>query len=272
MKRGELYYAAKEIYPALVRGMEKEEKGRFQNNLARECCGCSERSHPNIVRFIGIYYPGLWGSLPVVIMEIMDEPLSTFLKKQKVTFERKIRILCDVAEGLNYLHTRNLPVIHCNLSTDNVLLRHLSIHPVAKISDFSMFKVLVADVESQLTIAQETIAFMPPEVLADDNCGTSLDVFSYGALMLHTLNGEWPMPTNQVEFNIIDCQTRGYSEVERRQVHLNKITGEAEMLRPLIEACLDIDPTKRPSIAELSEIINPLKVRYIMSFMNYGFA
>ena len=266
MKRSELFYAAKEIHSTLVKGMDR---GRFQSNLSRECCGCSERTHPNIVRFVGVYYH-LWGSLPVMVMEMMDEPLTTFLKKRNAPFERKIRILCDVAEGLHYLHTCNPPVIHCNLSTDNVLLRHLSIHPIAKISDFSMFKILAADVESRLTVSQETIAFLPPEIFTGDDCGTSLDVFSYGALMLHTISGEWPMPTTRVEFNTLECQTRGYSEVERRQEYLNKVIGEAEMLRPLIEACLNNDPTKRPSVMELSEIIKPLKVCYIMIFTGYS--
>ena len=268
VKRSELFYAAKEIHSTLVKGMDR---GRFQSNLSRECCGCSERTHPNIVRFVGVYYYHLlWGSLPVMVMEMMDEPLTTFLKKRNASFERKIRILCDVAEGLHYLHTCNPPVIHCNLSTDNVLLRHLSIHPIAKISDFSMFKILAADVESRLTVSQEAIAFLPPELFTGDDCGTSLDVFSYGALMLHTISGEWPMPTTRVEFNTLECQTRGYSEVERRQEYLNKVIGEAEMLRPLIEACLNNDPTKRPSVMELSEIIKPLKVCYIMIFTGYS--
>ena len=38
------------------------------------------------------------------------------------------------------------------------------------------------------------------------------------------------------------------------------MTGKVEILRPLVEACLDIDPVKRPSILELSEKIKPLKV------------
>lgn len=270
VKRSELFYAAKEIHPALLKAMEKEEKSRFQSNLIRECCCCSERTHPNIVHFVGVYYPGLFHTLPVVITESMDVPLTTYLNKQNVTFERKIKILYDIAEGLNYLHTGRPPVIHCNLSTDNVLLRHLSIHPVAKISNFSMFKVLLADAETRLTIAPEAAAFMPPEVFTgDDICDTSLDVFSYGAVMLHTLSGERPMPTAWVEFDTSQCQTRGFSETERRQKYLNKITGEAEELRPLIEACLDNDPAKRPPIAELSEMIKPLKVHCVILWQKY---
>lgn len=251
---------AKEIDPIVVRTMER---GRFESTFVRECRCCSERIHPNIVHFVGIYYPSRrWQPLPVAILELMDEPLTSYLNKENAPLKRKMSILYDVAQGLNYLHTSNPPVIHCNLSTDNVLLKHLPILPIAKISNFSMLKVLLlADMETRFTIAPEAAAFMPPELLTDDNvCNASIDVFSYGVTMLHTICGEWPMPTTQVEFNTSEYQTRGFSEVERRQQYLNKLTGEAEELRPMIEACLDNDPVKRPSIAELSEIIKPLKV------------
>ena len=55
-------------------------------------------------------------------------------------------------------------------------------------------------------------------------------------------------------------QAKAFTEVERHQDHLDKMRGEAEVLRPLVEACLDNDPVKRPSILELSEKIKPLQV------------
>ena len=55
-------------------------------------------------------------------------------------------------------------------------------------------------------------------------------------------------------------QVTGFSEVECRQEYLDKMTGEAEVLRPLVEACLDNDPLKRPSILDLSKKTKPLKV------------
>ena len=119
-----------------------------------------------------------------------------------------------------------------------------------------MLKVLLADVETRFAITPEAVAFMPSELFtSDDVCNTSLDVFSYGATMLHTICGERPMPTSLVEFN-----TSKYPTAGGFQEYLNKVTGEAEVLRPMIEACLDNDPVKRPLIAELSDCIKPLKV------------
>ena len=78
--------------------------------------------------------------------------------------------------------------------------------------------------------------------------------------MLHTINEEWPTPKLSTLFDPATRQIKGLSEVERRQEHLDKITEEGDVLRPLIESCLDNDPVKRPSIVHVSEMIRPLKV------------
>ena len=225
----------------------------------RECDHCSKLNHPDIVRFIGIYQPPQQ-LLPVMIMELMDESLTAYAKKPNIG-SNKMFILHDVAKGLSYLHSRNPPVIHRDLSPNNVLLKHLPGLPVAKIADLGVAKAIkVEDTKSRqyLTKAPGTVDFMPPEALGNNpQYDISLDVFSYGGIMLYTVNGKWPKPTALTEYDPMthQLQVKGLSEVERRQEHLDKMTEEAEVLRPLVEACLDNNPVKRPSILELSEKI-----------------
>jgi len=76
-----------------------DEKRRLKDNFVRECTHCSELSHPNIVRFMGIYFPTRQ-LLPVMIMELMDKSLTAHMEKnRKVRLLRKASILLDVAEG-----------------------------------------------------------------------------------------------------------------------------------------------------------------------------
>ena len=202
--------------------------------------------------------------LPVMIMELMDESLTTYAEKPNISFKRRMSILHDIAEGLSYLHSRNPPVIHRDLSPNNVLLKHLPLLSVAKIADLGVAKIVNVDDKSSKNYQSKvpgTMHFMPPEAFEDKpQYGTSLDVFSYGGITLHTINGVWPKPTALTEYDPVTHLVRGFSEVERRQEHLDKMTGEAEVLRLLVEACLHNDPVKRPSIVELSEKIKPLKV------------
>ena len=257
--------AAKEIHSILIQLtlMAPEERRRLEESFQRECDHCSKLNHPNIVRFIGIYHPPQQ-LFPVMIMELMDESLTAYAEKPNISFKRRMSILHDVAEGLSYLHSRNPPVIHRDLSPNNILLKHLPLLPVAKIADLGVAKVINVDDKGSKryqTKVPGTMDFMPPETFTDKpQYDVSLDVFSYGGIMLHTVNGKWPKPTDLTKYDPVTRQPKAFSEVERRQECLDKMTGEAEVLRPLVEACLDNDPVKRPSILKLSEKIKPLKV------------
>ena len=257
--------AAKEVHAIFIQLTEKapEERRRLQESFQRECDQCSKLNHPNIVHFIGIYHPPQQ-LFPVMIMELMDESLTAYVEKPNISFKRRISILHDVVEGLTYLHSRNPPVIHRDLSPNNILLKHLPLLPVAKIADLGVAKVINVDDKGSRkyqTKVPGNMDYMPPEVFVDKpQYGISLDVFSFGGIILHTVNGKWPTPTALTIFDPVTRQAKAFTEVERRQDHLDKMTGEAEVLRPLVEACLDNDPIKRPSMVELSEKIKPLKV------------
>ena len=65
---------------------------------------------------------------------------------------------------------------------------------------------------------------------------------------------QWPNPPERVNF---DMRTR--TMVERRQQYL----GEAEVLRLLVEECLDDDPAVRLTIATVCERIQVSKGTYM---------
>ena len=257
--------AAKEIHSILIQStlMAPEERRRLQESFQRECDHCSKLNHPNIVRFIGIYHPPQQ-LFPVMIMELMDESLTAYAEKPNINFKRRMSILHDVGEGLSYLHSRNPPVIHRDLSPNNILLKHYSSFPFAKIADLGVAKVINVDdkgAKRYQTKVPGTMDFMPPETFADKpQYDVSLDVFSYGGIMLHTVNGKWPKPTALTKYDPVTRQAKAFTEVERHLEHLDKMTGEAEVLRTLVEACMDNDPVKRPSILQLLEKIKPLQV------------
>ena len=53
-----LICAAKEIHSILLGDdVGQEEQSRVREGFIRECHHCSALKHPNIVRFIGVYYP-----------------------------------------------------------------------------------------------------------------------------------------------------------------------------------------------------------------------
>ena len=268
-------YAAKEVHALLLQTAGEEGARILRNNFIRECSQCSKLSHVNVVALVGIYYPSKL-SLPVMVMELMNVSLTAYATQPDVSLKRKLSILHDVAEGLNYLHTNQ--VIHRDLSPNNVLIKYSGVDqvpPVAKIADLGVAKMVQADsmrTRTQLTKLPGTVDFMPPEAFEDNpHYDTSLDVFSYGGVMLYTVNGKWPTPSAQVKRDSLTDELKALSEVERRQQYLDEVTGqEAEVLKPLIKDCLNNNPTMRPSIFDLASKIKPMKV-CILEYIATGY-
>ena len=255
--------AAKEIHPILIEDVGETERTLTIESFLRECRQCSMLRHPNVIQFLGVYYPtGAKGAnrmrLPVMVMEMMADSLTSFVDKhEKIPVHIKYSIVHDVSLGLCYLHNHDPPIVHRDLSPNNVLLTS---HHVAKISDLGVAKVIKADSRKTMTKAPGTVDFMPPESLSNSPVyGPPMDVFSFAGIILHTFNQQWPRPTEQVQFDPKTRRKVALLEVERRQQYLDKMIGEAEMLRPLVEECLDDDPAVRPTIATVCERIQVSK-------------
>ena len=165
--------------------------------------------------------------LPVLVMEWMQESLTSLVEKYRnIPMCVKLSMLVDVSRGLWYLHSHSPPIVHRDLSPNNILLTD----------------------------------FMGPEALAEiPEYSPPLDVFSYSGVILHVVNQEWSKPLHYV---VTDPKARklvALSEVERHQEHVEKMRGAPVDLRDLVEQCLDNDPSRRPPISDVSERMRRMK-------------
>jgi len=114
VKYSGLVCAAKEIHPLLLDGISAKDLGTVKDSFIRECLRCNDIRHPNIVQFMGVYYPSEKpDSLPVMVMELMHSSLTSFLQnnQSKIDIKDKFSILYDVSLGLTYLHASDPPII-----------------------------------------------------------------------------------------------------------------------------------------------------------------
>ena len=281
VKCGGVVCAAKKLHPILVNSVSPKQRQGMKDDFIKECLCCCSICHPNIVQFLGVHSSDEpMTSFPVMVMELMDISLAKFIEsnKSKIKFCNKISILYNVSLGLCFLHNCKPPILHCDLSSNNVMLTS---ELVAKIGDLGVAKIVRANskqIKNNFTMAPKSLHFMPPEALVDDNpvYSTSTDVFSFGGITLHVFSEEWPTP-NGFKKGFVSEELIVITEAERRQQYLDKMTGKAASLKKMVEHCLDNHPTKRPPIQEVSKTIEPLKVsiiRYCTSYLvhNYNHA
>ena len=247
--------AVKEIHSIFMNEVGDLEFQSFKRSFLRECEQSSRLRHPNIVSFFGIYHPP-GARVPSLVMERLHCSVTSLLENNPmVPIGTMICIIKDVALELRYLHTRNPPIIHRDLSSNNILL---SKGMEGKIGDLGTARLVDPRRQSRMTKAPGTVDFMPPEALEDVTnirYGKELDVFSFGCVMLHTLSHQWPTPSQAVIINPeTGLITGGRSEAERRSQYFERIDrSRSDVLIPLIESCLSNLPKNRPSIVRVCD-------------------
>jgi len=129
----------KKIHDILFNSATPQEQAAMLERFAGECELLSGLHHPCIVQFLGVCFEQ--GSpLPVLVMEYLHTTLSACLESYGVLpKEITYGILRDVALGLCYLHELSPPIIHRDLSANNVLLTS---NMNAKLSDLGVAKIL----------------------------------------------------------------------------------------------------------------------------------
>ena len=255
--------AGKKIHEVLLRqGDTSYTVRRFEE----ECCLLSQVRHPNIVQFLGVHFQeGV--PAPILVMEFLPINLTSCIEQYgSLPNEISYSILHDVALGLCYLHRQTPPIIHRDLSSNNVLLAS---NMTAKISDLGVARILnLTPLQvSRMTQTPGTPAYMPPEVMiANPKYDTSVDQFSYGIMMIHMFSGRWPEPqVGQTRFE--DDQLIPVTEAERREVFLEAI-GNDHPLMDLILRCINNDPRRRADASEIVERLSAMKLQFPSSFAN----
>ena len=224
---------------------------RMLSKFCQEIELLSRMKHPNIVQFFGIHYSAT-SCLPVLVMESLQCSLTGFLEtheKGSLDEAMELSILLDVSKGLVYLHEVQ-QVAHRDLSSNNILL---TTHMNAKIADLGSARILDEpggwNIKTSLTMQPGTQDFMPPEALQKPPRYTvSVDVFSFGCVIIHLCTHQWPKPVGKT------FDGKLISEYERRK-EIISIMGESHFLLSLIKWCLEDEDSSNKRIRPTSKVV-----------------
>lgn len=202
-------------------------------------------SHPNINGFIG----ACMDVNLILITEYASEgDLSTYLKNNNVSWETKLKIVYDIALGMEYLHSRPTPIIHRDLKCQNILLTK---DMEAKISDFGLSKF-----EDGCNSQVGTLNWLAPEALeGEQKCSTFLDVYSFGMVMYEILmDGRCPYSEMEA-FEVI----RAINEGKRPDI---PDTCDKDYAN-LIKKCWNDIPNLRPSFSDILISLELILKKYL---------
>ena len=243
----------------------KSEHRQPMRRFEQECEFLSTIRHPNIVQYLGMYQdPDT--SLPVLLMELMDDSLTNYLESsaQPIPYHILVNFSHDMALALSFLHSNG--ITHRDLSSNNVLLIQ---NVRAKLTDFGMARLGISNPQidsSTHTVCPGTDVYMAPEAVQDKPKYTEkIDCFSFGVVVLQMLTREFPNPGDRRQVIPSDCPgvARGVlelrvPEVDRRQEQINKVDQNHPLLEIVLN-CLKDNDIDRPSAQYLCERVSTLK-------------
>ena len=238
--------------------------------LAREAQVAAQLTHPNLVSIVDVDVSES-GAL-YLVMELVDgAPLSDqHARFGEPTFA--LALLAQVASGLAALHARG--IVHRDLKPANVLVTR---DGTAKIADFGIARLdddssadgaesttesadpgsdpaLAPTVDAPANAAltatgawMGTPLYMAPELARGaKSAATSSDIWSFGVIAFELLSARLPFASPPV----MDVMVGRPIRVER--LVCEKVDSK---IIEMIERCLSLIPSQRPSAAELSSLL-----------------
>ncbi|MEU8529909.1 protein kinase [Streptomyces sp. NPDC048629] len=143
-----------------------------------------------------------------------------------------------LARALESVHAAK--VLHRDLKPANVLLGAAG----PKLIDFGIAQAFEATALTSTGLVVGSPGFMSPEHLVGSRAVVpASDVFCLGAVLAFAASGRGPFHDEEMASVVF--------RISRAQAELD---GVPEELRPVVERCLRLDPTERPTAAELVEL------------------
>ncbi|MFH1461924.1 MAG: protein kinase [bacterium] len=228
-----------------------------------------------------------------ILTELADDSLINYIDVNKdIPFLTKIKILKDIALGLEYLHSTNM--VHCDLKPENVVIFKNDDQVTAKLIDFTYSKE-----EGLYSYVGGTARYMAPENLQEIlkmysqgslnlEVTTRSDIFSFG-LIMYVLFYKKDLDDRLRRLLIMDGYDGRYLQLKFNDKRFFKyickyISTLKRGLLPfftsdendddifnvndLIKRCLAYDPEKRPTASEILEELELIEKKFLSEVRN----
>ncbi|CAM6009420.1 unnamed protein product [Sphagnum balticum] len=216
------------------------------------------------------------------VMERMNKSLSKLLEDNQLSLIRRVDIMLQIAEGINFLHSMGL--VHRDLKPDNILMKcdgggfeSSTSAPVgeplwiAKVCDFGTTKAkMESTAYANQTLPIGTLMYMAPEVYKLESADevperfhpSKTDVYSFGLICYAVLIWEpTPFPTEEV----CNPSVREFKARVRTGIRPQLPTDCPFRLSTLIRQCWDGNPLMRPNFQNVCQ-----ELRYIKGLLLAG--
>ncbi|KAL9688939.1 hypothetical protein QQ045_033366 [Rhodiola kirilowii] len=203
--------------------------------------------HPNILLFMGAVTVG--HHLCIVTEYLPRGSLFQLLRKKtvKLDWRRRVSMAMDIAQGMNYLHHSNPPIVHRDLKSSNLLVdKNWNV----KVGDFGLSQLKLETYLLTKT-GKGTPQWMAPESLRHEPSDEKSDVYSYGVIL-------WELATGNVPWEDLNpMQVIGVVGFKNQRLQIPNDMNPH--WASIIESCWLSDPRSRPTFLELLQMLRAMR-------------
>lgn len=249
--------------------MLQSEREFMRDLFAQEVLVWSTLEHKNICQFVGALlggpdsysFPSMvvdhGGALRVsrdvccVVLEYLGGgTLKAMMadaqaRRKRLAVTRVVRIALQVAQGLAYLHSKN--IVHRDLKSDNLLFDAKK--KVVKIADFGIARA--APTDKSMCRRTGTYGYMAPEVLKERPYDHKCDIYSFGVVL-------WELFCCKNPFPFAGLQVEEVTSLVNQGVRPEIPCDCPPALAALMRQCWHNDPTQRPDMSRVVEVLQQM--------------
>ncbi len=179
----ELFVLKEAVVPA---DADSEMRRLAEKHLSREAKILAGLSHSNIAKVVDYFVED--GRNYLLLEYINGQDLRQFIRQNGLQPASKVLgWAMQIADSLQYLHSQDPPVVHRDVSPDNLVLNNAG---SVVLIDFGASNQFIGTATGTLIGKQ---AYMAPEQLRG-KATTKSDVYAFGACLFFLLTGRDPMP------------------------------------------------------------------------------
>ncbi|KAH7300269.1 hypothetical protein KP509_24G053800 [Ceratopteris richardii] len=181
-----------------------------------------------------------------------------------LSWDIRIKIALGAAKGVEFLHSRERPVIYRDFKTSNILLDG---DYTAKLSDFGLAKDGPQGDKSHVsTRVMGTYGYAAPEYVMTGHLSAKSDIYSFGVVLLELLTGKRSMDKTRPngEQNLA-AWARPYLNRDRLleiidpRLERNYSVKGAVRAGQLAFMCLNRDPKSRPPVDTIVKVLEEIQ-------------
>ncbi|KAG2722808.1 hypothetical protein I3760_02G143700, partial [Carya illinoinensis] len=217
--------------------------------------------HRNLTTLVGYCYEGT--NMGLVYEYMANGDLEAHLSAgnaKTLTWEDRVRIATDAAQGLEYLHCGcKPPIVHRDVKTTNILLNE-NLH--AKLADFGLSKIFPTDGGTHVsTVVAGTPGYLDPEYYITNWLTEKSDVYSFGVVLLEIITGrpviERSEESTHVSQFVSSMLARGdIKNIADPRLHGNFNSNSVWRAVEIPMGCVSSTAAKRPT---MSQVVADLK-------------